>query len=368
MRIGVTGQDSSLSAYAFRNSDGKLVISGRNNSGSPITVNGYLSNLPVLKNMKLIYTDSVVNLIEGNKIISSNGNFKASIPAESVFTITGTLSSLANTVNPEPADWYSGDIHIHRNCGDGTSVLSESEFTNMMETNDLAVISVLADMGDAEVKDSRTDLPKVTGNDAIQSKPGRLVHWDAEWHFDPFGTTFEHKALGGHLVLLGLKEAHTIWDESPYKIIEYGKSQNAIVGFCHMEYLNDSIQNNLNCCIPIDYPVEAALGTIDFLSEDVWLNDASINPYYKLLNCGFRLGWAAGTDFPCNNSRPFGSLLTYVQVKDQPLTYQKWIEGIKNGRTVVTTNGHAEFLNLKINAKASPGDVIKLKGKGFSLC
>jgi len=157
------------------------------------------------------------------------------------------------------------------------------------------------------------------------------VHWDAEWHFDPYGTTFEHKALGGHLVLLGLKEAHTIWDESPYKIIEYGRSQDAIVGFCHMQYLDDAIQNELNCCIPVDYPVEAALGTIDFLSEDVWLNDAAINAYYKILNCGFRLGWAAGTDFPCNNSQPFGSLLTYVQVKDQPMTYRKWVEGIKNG-------------------------------------
>jgi hypothetical protein len=118
----------------------------------------------------------------------------------------------------------------------------------------------------------------------------------------------------------------------------------------------------LNCCIPIDYPVEAALGTIDFLSEDVWLNDAAVNGYYKILNCGFRLGWAAGTDFPCNDSRPFGSLLTYVQVKDPPLTYRKWIEGIKNGRTVVTTNGHAEFLDLKINGTAGPGDEIKFKG------
>ncbi len=233
----------------------------------------------------------------------------------------------------------------------------------MMEPNNLAVISVLADMGDGEVKDSFTDLPKVNGKDAIQSKPGRIVHWDAEWHFDPFGTTFEHKALGGHLVFLGLKEAHTVWDESAYKILEWGKSQNAIMGFCHMQYLNDTIQNDLTCCIPVDYPVEAALGTIDFLSEDVWLNDAAINAYYRLLNCGFRLGWAAGTDFPCNDSRPFGSLLTYVQVKDQPITYRKWIEGIKYGRTVVTTNGHIEFLDLKINGVYGPGDEIELKGR-----
>jgi O-glycosyl hydrolase len=366
VRIGVTGQDSTISAYAFCNPDGKLVILGRNNSDGTLAVNGVFSNLPVLKNMKLIFTDSITSITQGKEIIVSGRSFRASVPAKSVFTITGIsdqLSSSIRTIKPEPSDWYSGDIHIHRNCGDGTSVLSESEFTNMMEPNDLSVISVLADMGDGEVKDSWNDLPKVNGQDANQSRPGRLVHWDAEWHFDPFGTTFEHKALGGHLVLLGLHEAHTIWDESPYKILEYGKAQNAVIGFCHMQYLNDSIQNDLNCCIPVDYPVEAALGTIDFLSEDVWLNDASVNAYYKLLNCGFRLGWAAGTDFPCNNSRPFGSLLTYVQVKDQPMTYMKWIEGIKNGRTVVTTNGHVEFLDLKINGTSGPGDVINLNGK-----
>ncbi len=367
VRIGVTGQDSTLSAYAFCNPDGKLVILGKNNSSRAITVSAILANLPVLKNMKLIYTDSITNLTTGSEINVSGKSFRASVPAESVFTITGISDQLITSfqrVKPEPSDWFAGDIHVHRNCGEGTSVLDESEFTAMMEPNDLAVISVLADMGDGEVKDSFKDLPKVNGKDAIQSTPGRMVHWDAEWHFDPYGTTFEHKALGGHLVFLGLKEAKTIWDESPYKIIEWGKSQDAIVGFCHMQYLNDAIQNELNCCIPVDYPVEAALGTIDFLSEDVWLNDAAVNAYYKILNCGFRLGWAAGTDFPCNSSQPFGSLLTYVQVKDQPMTYRKWVEGIKNGRTVVTTNGHVEFLDFKVNGAASPGDEIKLKKNG----
>jgi hypothetical protein len=130
-----------------------------------------------------------------------------------------------------------------------------------------------------------------------------------------------------------------------------------------MEYLKDSIPGTLDCCTPIDFPVEAALGTIDFLAEDVWLNDAAVNAYYRLLNCGFRLGWAAGTDFPCNNSQPFGSLLTYVQVKNKPFTYRQWVEGIKNGRTVVTTNGHHEFLDFKVNGTSTPGDEIRLDDK-----
>ena len=137
--------------------------------------------------------------------------------------------------------------------------------------------------------------------------------------------------------------------------------------------MNDSIQDELNCCIPIDYPVEAALGTIDFISEDVYGNkspnngsynsEAVINAYYKLLNCGFRPGLAAGTDYPCNNNEPLGTLLTYVRVKDK-LTYRKWIEGIKNGRTVVSRNGHNEFIELKVNGQYLPGDEIMLQDKG----
>lgn len=59
-----------------------------------------------------------------------------------------------------------------------------------------------------------------------------------------------------------------------------------------------------------------------------------------------------------------GDILTYVQVKDKQLTYNKWIEGIKNGRTVVSLNGHKEFIDLKVNGTRSPGDEIKMRGQG----
>jgi O-glycosyl hydrolase len=366
VRISAIINDSSLIVRSFLNPDGQLVIVGQNNGKDTVTINGTLTSLPTISCLKVIYTSPEVNFHKSADVILNNNIMKVRIPANCIFTLTGSVDcdqAGVTGTKPEPDDWYAGDMHVHRNCGEGTSILAESEFTKMMEPNDLAVISVLADMGDGEVKDSKTDLPKVNGTDAAQSKPGRIVHYDAEWHFDPAGTTFENKALGGHLVMLGLKEAHRIWNESPYKILEWGKKQNAIMGFCHMEYLKDSIPSVLDCCTPIDFPVEAALGTINFLAEDVWLTDASVNAYYKLLNCGFRLGWAAGTDFPCNNSQPFGSLLTYVQVKSMPFTYMHWVEGIKNGRTVVTTNGHLEFLDLKINGTATPGDDIKLKDK-----
>jgi hypothetical protein len=260
-------------------------------------------------------------------------------------------------------NWYAGDIHVHRNCGENTKIFSEGDIFTMMEQNDLAIISLLADMGNGEVKEAPTDLLKVNGEDRTRSKPDRIIHWDAEWHWDATYSAFDHQALGGHLVLLGLRNAQQIWEESPYKILAWAHAQGALGGFCHLQYLNDSIQNNLNCCIPIDLPVEAALGNIDFISEDVEGSEAAINAYYKLLNCGFKIGLTAGTDFPCNDYKPIGSLLTYARIKGNKLTYRKWINGIKNGQTVISRNGHKEFIDVNVNEKYKPGDEIKLKEK-----
>ncbi len=362
IRIAATASHENLSVYAFLNPDQEVVLVGRNPSVHPVTVKGELKNLETAKTLELFYTDSLHNLSTGGDLAVSAHSFEAIVPARSVFTLTGQAPRL----KPEPPGWYAGDMHVHRDCGGPEEgILPEDQFIEMMEVNDLAVISVLADMGNGEVQPSETDLPKVKGKDYHSSLPGRIIRYDAEWHWDPAGVTFEHKALGGHIVLLGLTEAQQIWEESPYKILDYGKDREAVVGFCHMQYLSGTLPETLDCCTPIDYPVEAALGTIDFLAEDVWLNDEAVKAYYRLLNCGFRLGWAAGTDYPCNSAQPLGSLLTYVQVKDAPLTYERWVEGIKQGRTVVATNGHVEFLDLKVNGDASPGDEVKLDEEGM---
>jgi O-glycosyl hydrolase len=361
IRIAASTSNDNHSMYAFINPDNQLIIVGRNSSANPVTVKGELKNIEATIAFEMFYTDSIHKLYKTKDIALSDHLFEATVPAHAIYTLVGQTPRF----KPEPSGWFAGDMHVHRDCGgpeDG--ILPEIKLIEMMEVNDLAVISVLADMGNTEVKPSEIDLQKVKGDDYHLSVPGRIIHYDAEWHWDPAGTTFEHKALGGHIVLLGLKEAHQIWDESPYHILAYGRSQDAVVGFCHMEYLTGSLPETLDCCTPIDYPVEVALGTIDFLAEDVWLNDESIHAYYRLLNCGFRLGWAAGTDYPCNSGQPLGSLLTYVQVKEGPLTYRKWVEGIKNGRTVVTTNGHVEFLDLQVNGEASPGDELKLDEEG----
>ena len=171
-----------------------------------------------------------------------------------------------------------------------------------------------------------------------------------------------------------LTEAHQIWQEYTYPVFQWAHDAGGIAGFAHMQYLDNGIPQTLSCCTPIEYPVEVALGSADFISEDVvdagssaaaMYPEAAISAYYRLLNTGFRPGLAAGTDYPCNSSRPPGSLLTYGQVAGGQTTYGAWIDAIANGRTVISRNGHNEFVSTStVNGTASPGDQINLTAPG----
>lgn len=280
-----------------------------------------------------------------------------------------SLQSASGAAGPEPAGWYAGDMHVHRSCGGAPEAVSS--IFSKMGGQALSVTSLLADMGNGEVQDAPQDLPNVTGQDAPISTGGQIMHWDAEWHWDPNYFQFPHQALGGHVLVLGAGEAHQTLDEYTYPVFQWARQQNAIAGFAHMQYLEDGIPQGLNCCIPLEYPVEVALGAASFISEDVVTGNGRIdglNPenavtaYYRLLNCGFRPGFAAGTDYPCGNSE-IGSLLTYVRVPGE-FSYRSYIQGIAQGRTVVSRNGHREFLNLVVNGAVGPGEEVRLAGAG----
>jgi len=276
---------------------------------------------------------------------------------------------------PEPPGWFAGDAHVHRGIGCGRSnekeMLSPQQLLEMMKVNNLAVVSMLSDIGNGEIKCADQDIPLITGKDNPASTPQRILHWDAEWHYDPEGVTFERKMIGGHLILLGLHEGGQPYAEYTYPIFDWAIKHGGIGGFAHMQYLPqgfypppDGIPQSLDCCAPLEYPVETALGTSSFLMEDVRGSDSALEAYYRILNTGFRPGLAAGTDYSCNDMEPLGTLLTYVRIPDGQLTYSKWVEGIARGRTVVSRNAHNEFLDLKVNETAQPGDEIGLEGKG----
>ena len=79
------------------------------------------------------------------------------------------------------------------------------------------------------------------------------------------------------------------------------------------------------------------------------------NSGYKLLNSGLRLPVAGGTDSFSDVPRdpPLGTARTYVRI-DGPLTYRKWIQALKAGRSFAT-NG--PLLKLNVNDREIGGEL-----------
>ena len=281
-------------------------------------------------------------------------------PAAAESLASDSTIASETTVRPEPTGWYAGDMHVHRSCGGSPVTLAS--IRSAMVAQDLDVVSLLADMGNGEVQNPATDLPQVDGQNDPISTSGRVIHWDAEWHWDATYSQYGHQALGGHIVALDLNEAHQIWDESTHPIFDWVHQQGGVAGFAHLQYLDEGFPQTLSCCTPIEYPVEVALGGADFISEDVNGGEAAIHAYYRLLNCGMRPGLAAGSDYPCQAA--IGHLLTFAQPGVGSFDYHAWTQAIAHGRTVISRNARHEFLNLRVAGNATPGDQVDLTAPG----
>jgi len=57
--------------------------------------------------------------------------------------------------------------------------------------------------------------------------------------------------------------------------------------------------------------------------------------WYTILNTGFRMAPVAGTDYPFSRSLP-GMERFYTRIEG-PLTYEAWLEGIRQGRSSGTS-------------------------------
>ena len=99
--------------------------------------------------------------------------------------------------------------------------------------------------------------------------------------------------------------------------------------------------------------------------EVLSFNYSNYEAWYDALNLGFRVAPTDGTDYPCAGSLP-GQERFYTKIEGE-FSYENWLEGVRKGRTFVTTGPLLEF---SINGKDigsevvldSAGEVI-LKGK-----
>jgi len=89
------------------------------------------------------------------------------------------------------------------------------------------------------------------------------------------------------------------------------------------------------------------LGKVDYV-EIVGFSDhrATAAVWYRLLNLGFRIPAAGGTDAMANYASlrgPVGMNRTFVRVDDGPLQAGSWLEGLRRGRSVASNGPLLDF-------------------------
>ncbi len=231
--------------------------------------------------------------------------------------------------NLQREGWYSGDTHVHFVSPHAALLEAKAE--------DLNVINILATKWDELI----TNVEHFTGGPDRVSEPETVIYVNEESRHD----------FLGHTVLLNLKSLvyPLTWggpDEGVPGGIDYppmahqadkAHAQGGFVSWAHFPGARGEL------------PIDVALGKVDSIDLMTWGDPlaprrnrpAAAEIWYRFLNCGFRLAAAGGTD-KMSNIQVAGIPRVYVQVPG-PFSYDAWLDGIRAGRTFVTTGPMLQF-------------------------
>ena len=262
---------------------------------------------------------------------------------------------LERWIDPSRYGWYSGDHHIHAaGCShyqNPTEGVLPKDMGRQIEGEKLNIGAVL-NWGPSYYYQKQF----FSGQDDPVSRRNELLHYDLEVSGFP-------SSQSGHLVLLGLKDQNypgtkkiEDWPTWDLPVLQWAHQQGAVTGFAHSGWglevsdhevpsfelpAFDSIGAN-EYIVDVTHP-----GIVDFISAGdtpyVW----ELSIWYHILNVGFRTRIAGETDFPCITDERVGQGRSYVKVEG-PLTYSKWIAGIRSGRSYVST-GQAHLMDFSVN-------------------
>jgi hypothetical protein len=88
-RIKTTSSKSGMQVYAFMNtSTGAVTLFGQNSTGSTQTIGGTLTGTPSVSTLHYSQTNSSSNMAAGDDVPVSGGAFTATVPNNTVFTLT----------------------------------------------------------------------------------------------------------------------------------------------------------------------------------------------------------------------------------------------------------------------------------------
>jgi TolB protein len=254
--------------------------------------------------------------------------------------------------------WISGDAHVHMNYA-GTYRNTPAHLAEQAAAENLSIIENLVVNKEQRYPDIDYFSPEL---DPVSNEHFVLQH----------AQEF-HTSYWGHLGLLNLARnlilpgyvgypntAAASLFPSNADVADLAHHQGALVGYVHPL---ESVPNPEKDLITYELPADVALGKVDYIEVLGFADHKSTaEVWYKLLNCGFRLPTAAGTDFMANFASlrgPAGLNRVYAEVPARPLKLQSWLASIKAGRTFAT-NG--PLLRFELGLR-SPGGEVKLAKK-----
>lgn len=254
--------------------------------------------------------------------------------------------------------WYSGENHIHANYGYGSWYVTPQTILDQCEGEDLRVSNLVVANSDGEAVFDREFF---SGRPHPLSTGARIIYWNQEFRSTLWGhmTLFNLTRLV-EPIFTGFRGTTNPWDvPTTAEIAIRTAAQGGVTSYTHPT--NNAHDIFLHAYSAKGLPVDVALGRIDTIDVMGGVYETSLPVWYHVLNCGFRIPAAAGTDSFLNRVRsaPPGYGRVYVHLPDG-LDYAKWIAGLKAGRSFVSNGPVLEFSA----GDKSPGEKISLAAPG----
>jgi len=264
---------------------------------------------------------------------------------------TGELA-LALPARPWPAGpgerWVSADVHVHMNYG-GHYRNTPAHLVLQAQAEGLGIIYNLLVNKEQRVPDiAYSD----RGVDPASTPDTRVVH-SQEFHTSYWGHL---GILGPHgpMLLPGYAGYPNTAAASLYPtnadVADLGHAEGALVGYVHPyeeepHPLTHPVHTDAD-----ELPVDVALGKVDYM-EIVSFADhqATASVWYRLLNLGFRIPAAGGTDAMADYAilrGPVGLNRVYARVEGEetsPVRSDAWLEALRQGRTFATNGPLLDF-------------------------
>ncbi len=247
---------------------------------------------------------------------------------------------------PAAGHWVSADAHVHMNYG-GVYRNSPAHLATQAQAEGLGIVNAL-------VVNKEQRFPDIAYNGAqldAASQADALVVHGQEYHTSYWG----HLGLldiHGSIILPGYVGYPNTAASSLYPmnadIADLAHARGAVVGYVHP--FDDA---PLPLAVPHqplsdELPIDVALGKVDYM-EILGFSDhrTTADVWYRLLNLGFRIPAAGGTDAMANFASlrgPVGMNRVYARVPDSALDVDAWLTALKAGRTFASNGPLLGFM------------------------